>query len=521
MRSVQGVAKARGDVRIWETANLEEHVALIKRQVEKSLADDETIQLARKIVSGRSEDGYVRAWGQRFRLPQLQRCPMRGPGTEEAVARCESTAIWNFTVANVRYVEDPSEYDLFGTARYILEAGAGDCFPEGTLLLRDDYALVPVEHIRAGDRIWGAQEWTRVEAAVAKGARGIAALRLNNGSTVRLTEDHKVYVVTCPRHASRVSSSPCACPTDQCRVERIRVAEVQPGMRLLQPERIAFGKEEGDLGRHYIEGLYVADGWNDSHRFAISGKDGHPKEAQKREVEAICKRLGIATRWHERYLAVNDPEWAERVKLMGAHAPQKRILSLDLAKDTAEQVLRGVMADSGANTNGQGRTFTTTSRELATQVRVLHRMMGTSCGFAYLENHGGLGTHPIYRLGARDGSRTQKILRVKDVMRGLPEEMTYDLQTYDHRVYLPEHDVTVSNCDDSTILLAALHKAVGFRNVRARVVSTDERYWEHVYVRVGVPKSRSRELIALDPTVKGAVPGWEYPRSRAIHDFLL
>jgi hypothetical protein len=191
---------------MWETENLDEHVALIKRQVDRSLEDDETIQLARKIVSGNADGEergrrFVRAWGKKLTLPPAQ-CPMRTPDTEEAVARCEMTAIWNFGVANVRYVEDPDGYDLFGTVRYILEAGAGDC-------------------------------------------------------------------------------------------------------------------------------------------------------------------------------------------------------------------------------------------------------------------------------------------------------------------------------DDSTILYAALHKAVGFRNVRARVVSTDGKFWEHVYVRIGVPKSRARELVALDPTVKGAVPGWEYPRSKTVRDFIL
>lgn len=77
------------------------------------------------------------------------------------------------------------------------------------------------------------------------------------------------------------------------------------------------------------------------------------------------------------------------------------------------------------------------------------------------------------------------------------------------------------DCDDATILVVALHKAAGFRNCRARIVSTDGEYWAHVYGIVGMPRTQSRELVAFDPTVKGAVPGWEYPRSRAVHDFIL
>lgn len=77
------------------------------------------------------------------------------------------------------------------------------------------------------------------------------------------------------------------------------------------------------------------------------------------------------------------------------------------------------------------------------------------------------------------------------------------------------------DCDGATIILVALHKAAGFRNCRARIISTDEEYWEHVYPMVGVPMTQSHTLIALDPTVRGAVPGWEYPRAKAVHDFIL
>ena len=77
------------------------------------------------------------------------------------------------------------------------------------------------------------------------------------------------------------------------------------------------------------------------------------------------------------------------------------------------------------------------------------------------------------------------------------------------------------DCDDATILLVSMLKAVGFRNCRARIVSTDEEFWAHVYTMVGIPRTQSHTLIALDPTVRGAVPGWEYPRARAVEDFIL
>jgi hypothetical protein len=121
---------ARGLIRTWDTQSLEEHVALMKRQVDRSCADPETLQLARKITSGKPDSWQtfkgerwpiVEAWGEGFILPSAgSRCAMRD-------SKCELDNIWDFAVANVRYVYDPPDYDLFCTAEYTLKAGAADC----------------------------------------------------------------------------------------------------------------------------------------------------------------------------------------------------------------------------------------------------------------------------------------------------------------------------------------------------------------------------------------------------------
>jgi hypothetical protein len=117
--------QARGEVAYWETNNLDEHVALIARQVQRSLDDAETRKLAVRLVSGRP-DGVVNgkpvinAWGKRYWMPQTAECATQS-------AECEIVIIWNFVVQNVRYVLDPDGYDLFSTLRHTLEAGGGDC----------------------------------------------------------------------------------------------------------------------------------------------------------------------------------------------------------------------------------------------------------------------------------------------------------------------------------------------------------------------------------------------------------
>jgi transglutaminase-like putative cysteine protease len=68
------------------------------------------------------------------------------------------------------------------------------------------------------------------------------------------------------------------------------------------------------------------------------------------------------------------------------------------------------------------------------------------------------------------------------------------------------------DCDGSTVAFGALLRALGFK-VRARVISTNGSHWEHIYAQVGLPKQRPTRWLTLDPTVRGATPGWEYTDS--------
>lgn len=443
-------------------------------------------------------------------------CPNRGDAGEEAADRCELVALHAFIVDNVRYTGDlydlqtQQQIDVYQSPVRTMEIGAGDCFPQGTLLLRDDYRLVPVEQIKVGDRIWGYDKWTTVKAAWCKGVLPLDAMRLNNGNWVRLTPDHKVYVERCERHGT-MRKGVC---TKECHaeVQRIHVSEVEEEDVLLQPKTIPFGEEGFDPERAYIEGLYISDGWSDERRFSISGQDGCPKEAQKREVEDICRRLGLRTRWHRKYITVNDKEWTSaRMALMGRHAPQKHALSIGLNEAAARELLRGIMADSGDNHSG-GRTFTTTSRELALQTRLLHRMAGVTCGWSYIENHGGLGQNPIYRLSVRKAETMKhpKRLRVNEIARNVDTDLVFDITTEDHYVYLPEADVTVSNCDCMAGLDVALLSFLGW-TAWLRVISQDGSSWSHIYPVAGWPKNEPTRGLAFDTTLGHNKLGVEVP----------
>ena len=376
--------------------------------------------------------------------------------------------------SGARWAPEPPGQESFDHAGIIARRGWGDCFPQGTLLLRDDYQLVRIEDIQIGERIWSKNQWATVLKKADKGSLALDAIRLNNGSTVLLTGDHHVYVTH-----KRTGES------------RVRVSDLQVGEALVQPERIAMGTDVSlDPDRAYVEGLHVADGWyeEERERFRVSGQDGSRKEAQKREIQTICARLGIETNWQRKYITISDPAWAARVALMGHLAPNKHFLSLNLGEAQAAESLRGVMADSAANTHGAGRTFTTTSHQLMVQVRVLHRMFGKSTSIRYMtaQEHGGLGQNPIWRVGVREpvGNRGEKILRVKEIDREVVDLPCWDIQTSDGYVYLPEHDVTVSNCDDWAPTHAASLRASGVDpKARAVVYKSGPNLWHAITQR--------------------------------------
>lgn len=151
----------------------------------------------------------------------VRACPIRGDVGQEQSDACELTSIFDFVVNNVHYVfdigpgKDHEPVDLYQTPYRTLQIGGGDCFPVGTLLLRESGAMVPVEDITAGERIWGYNGWSKVIRAWSKGKLPVTRISLADGRSLHLSEGHKVYLT----------------PT-----KRIHVSEVEVGMTLLTPD---------------------------------------------------------------------------------------------------------------------------------------------------------------------------------------------------------------------------------------------------------------------------------------------
>jgi hypothetical protein len=70
----------------------------------------------------------------------------------------------------------------------------------------------------------------------------------------------------------------------------------------------------------------------------------------------------------------------------------------------------------------------------------------------------------------------------------------------------------IGDCDDMSIILVALLRAVGYI-CRFRVIGFEKGSYSHVYVVVGIPPEQPERWLALDPSQPNN-PGWEVDRSK-------
>jgi hypothetical protein len=317
----------------------------------------------------------------------------------------------------------------------------GDCVPISTLALREDYTVVPFGNLIPGDRIMGDGAFTTVIEHGFTGEKPILSFELNNGSVLRCSPEHRLFLRS---------------------GEERRAEDIKPGDLLRTPTQ-DFSTAQTPLNPTalssqdfaWLLGVHVADGWTElprSPRFSISGKDGCKKEEQKRRVESLMKSIDVHTRWHERYIAVNDKDLAEYMKQCGDHAPVKHLPSLLFSKEQIPSIIEGLAADSSLSKTGTV-THGTTSEILALQLRILYRMQGQSVHIKRWDEHGGLGSHPIYRVTVRQPEDLEhphtkrNSARVVGVREEEPE-MCCDITTDTGRFYLPESDLIVHNCED-------------------------------------------------------------------------
>jgi hypothetical protein len=347
--------------------------------------------------------------------------------------------------SGVYYEEDPPGHEDWRDCYTVLERGKGDCLPISTLMLRDDYALVPMVSLRPGQHIMDDGAWTEVREIVHTGEKELLAFDLSNGCTFRCSPEHRLFRDVNGTQ-EEVRARDVRVDDDLVTARTVPLAKTEAAW----PEVLSSLKSED---RAWLLGVYLADGWCEDYRASISGRDGKPKEAQKRRVEDLMKTIGVHTRWHERYIALNDKSLAQFFGACGGHAPEKHLTSLNYTSEAdVRALIDGLAADSGIAGNSPPRVFSTTSPQLAIQLRILFRMVGVSTSIRRVDDHGGLGTHPIYRVIPRTGPkgsqrRDKKFARVRAIANG-GRELCADIETSTGKFWLPESDLIVHNCDN-------------------------------------------------------------------------
>jgi hypothetical protein len=425
-------------------------------------------------------------------------------------------AIHNWVRDQIRYVKDPvGQETLSYPEETAFNSKAGDCLAAGTRLLTPT-GYIAIEDVEPGMTIQGRRGWTKVSKVWDKGVIPVKNYHLDNGGSFTATDDHRCFLLN---------------------GGEARAGDLRVGDALLGPAAIELPEKRGDLTEDdcYFIGLFIADGWADGNKACISGKDGFAKEAQKHWVKTYAELQGWRTKWHTRYITVYIPKVHPLYSFFysGKLAPEKAVPDSVIAEITPMKLKRlvdGLMADSFQPLSSQravgaekkrksqhrsGVCYSTTSHDLAKQMRLLTRMLGFSVSDSLVVDHGGLGTHPVHRVYPR--YYRNKPAKVEEVVEAGTAHC-YDIATADQGIYLPDADVVVHNCDDKTILEIAVLGSVGIRAWPV-VIGVRPGHYSHVYLDVEVPAggrpgTKAGEIIHADPIMREWELGREAPADK-------
>ena len=318
-----------------------------------------------------------------------------------------------------------------------------DCFTADTNILTSEGKIKTIKELKIGDKIIGENgNPTTIINKSYKGKKEIYEFTTNIGGTIRVSGEHTMSI-----------SSDKANTKNQKWIDK-KATEIRKGDQLEVcnylsfDNRISIGYDYG-----YLLGLYLADGWIKNGSIYIAGKNGHPKQKQKEWVRQYCEQHKIKFTMRERYCYFRNPIILKDIEnwFGKTGAKNKKITQYAFDLDGTKGLLDGMKAD--AHERAKDLTYSTINENIAHTIRIWHRHLGYQCSIRKVVKHGGLGKNPIYRIGVKryKSSRVlvKKITKVK-------EEPTYNITTTSGKVYLPDQDVVVRQCDGYAVLIMKL-----------------------------------------------------------------
>lgn len=496
-------------MRSFNIRTLEDRIAYLNSLADQGKRDPEIYAFARRAVGkkcgGRwcidEKDNLGEARALFGALRQSR--PPRMSARDVAAA----SSIFADIRRNVRYTSDIAGVDTYQKPAHTLSLRAGDCIPGGSLLLREDGIMVPIEQIKEGDTVFDGNGWAKVTKWWHKGVQDIRALGLNNGGVFLSTDGHRMFRV--PRNDQKVGVAQDA--------EEVLAKDLDIGDELLQPREMAFSESTTlSADEAFLLGVYIAEGSVRRRRVdgtvACVGIAGiaDSKGYRERMIEA-GERLGFTVKAHtkEVYLTDSGDTMHRLLDSCGTKAGVKRLPHVSWDPATAANILSGLDADGGMATNGTNFVFSTTSKTLSVQYRLLQRILGRSTSIKMVVEHGGFGENPIYRVTVRKDNQRRPWAKIRTISAAAPAHV-YDIETDSGRFYLPEQDIVVHNCDDYSSLTCAALGSLGIP-CRFKVIRTKgAKDWNHIYAQAGFPRAKPVRWISMDASVNKPF-GWEAP----------
>ena len=371
--------------------------------------------------------------------------------------------------------------------------GYGDCLTGDTKIItvRDGrYNLESLNELRRygweGVKVltydFSKNEWTfrPITNFYDKGVRDTWEVTLRNGTSFRVADKHKMYVIKKSYSMNPNNHLYAKMPYyidlmyfDDFR-ERWHKAKQKCAYQLPLAKKIpALGTVDVNKSELYIEGHYAAEGWKEGGHVATSGDIRKVKNhADKLRIPySITKNNNSVPELFFKASYMKD-----RLENMGRQAFDKHFLydRLSLSESGIKALLEGYndgdgyiepkrKLPSGRRQDSVEVIYNTSSDKLAEQLCFMTRILGKYFYKWHQLHHQGAGKKPIWRIYVYRKMKTWKNITPYLVNMSVKSieyqgrERVYDIEVADtHNFVLADSGILVHNCEDTSILFTTL-----------------------------------------------------------------